>query len=354
MKNILYTLISALALISCEEETGEITFNEKPQIILNALFNAENNTHIVQLRATGQENTRELPNSEISLYINGKLVDSATSDNQYYILNAHFEPGDNVEIVASNDYFDDNASATCVVPYPAEIVSTKTEKIEIDNSEYERCHIKIKKQNKKRCYYRVTLDETVTYIYYNNFRDQDGRPDYYTEDEWIQSVYQMTKEGSQNNFGHSQDIALMGGMLMDQNQDMSDYVDWFSSTDNKFRIFNSTYFNGEEYTLKLDVQKRYNFYNSLWALKFKIRSLTETEYNYLMGVNAAIEFESGYLMNNVPVVTSNIKCGTGIFAISTPATALIEKYDEFNMSREKFDEISKKLTDLYNERHNGY
>jgi len=337
MKNIIYILIATMLLVSCEEEAGEITFDSKPMIIVNAMLESDTEEHVIQLRMTGLTESTPLPHANINIYVNGKETVSTTSDSEYYYFNAKFNPGDDVSIKVTSDSTQQTASAKCKVPQPIKIEDITTTELKINDGNgyidtYIRSFISIRKDDTGTSYYRLSLDDDLYYAYVNQSIYWDDN-----EEDYVVVKYPNCYVKTSHSYSYNYDIALTNGQTNSENSD--DYVGWLESTDNTYGIFSSSFFNGQSYTLKVDVND-YSYTNDyLRRLAFNVRSITSQEYCYLMGVSAINEYEAGYLMSKPPVVLSNITGGTGIFSISTAAIAVAEKWGNCYLTKEEMLEL---------------
>lgn len=343
MRNILYIIIATLALTACEEEIGEITFETKPIIIVNAMLEAESEEHVVQLRMTGLNETTPLPSAEITVYVNGEQVVTVTSDCEYYRFNAHFEANDKVDIEVTSKEMHQKASATCIVPEAASIEKTASSYIRTKNSfgnmdNYLRSLITIKRaKNKGTSYYRLTLNDDIYEVKVLSSTWDEEAEEYIYHAKFAHSQF--------HRYYYHRDIALNNGQA-DGNNDNEEYIDWFSTSENIYGIFTSAFFDGDKYTLNIDTDPYYGM-EFLRHLNFKVRSITSEEYNYLAGLSTLKGYEAGYMLSNPAVVASNIKGGTGIFSISTATEAHIEEAKIEYLEREQFDDYIKNGTNEY-------
>lgn len=327
----------SILLSACENEVGEITFDEEPLMVINALFEAEADSNIVELNLTGVSYATLLCNAEVAIYINGKLAETVTSATDRYVIKSRFESGDEVTLEATSDSLGMKASATCIVPEPLEITGTSTTAItkrvqvhqydsEYSMEPFRRTLISIDNHTKEKRYYRMTVDDETIYYF--------GQQTYFDPHPVIRYNYSPV-------FYCNGDMALTDGRPSADSA-ADDLVDWLEQAPNQYHIFRSNYFDNGCYTLKIDTQQDENHsVDRLRQTTFKVRSITEAEYNYLSGLQKLDQYSGSGIAENAPIVYSNIKGGCGIFAISTAASTRLDEYNLQSLTKEELDEMMK-------------
>ncbi len=316
MKHINITTILLLLFATACEDFGTTEVlkpkGDKPVMILNALFNAEDDTHEAELKMTGFSCTTPVPHAEIKLFVNGEIKEIVTSDTCVYLFHTHFRPGDKVRIEAKSDSLGKTVSAVCEVPQPVEI--TNVQKIDLDDNAYWQKTIKyainIRKTSNERHYYRLTIDDK---LYYGRFSEN--------RDSCEINMYEKRPS-----YGYMGDIALTDNYTYEDREFAENYFDIHEKMPNRFGIFNSDYFTNNQYTINITSEREeLAWYELYWRTLIKVRSISEDEYDYLKAVNAnARTSKNSELLQPTIITPSNIAGGTGIFSISSCTTLSYE------------------------------
>lgn len=348
-KNIISSVFAALSIMlsACEEDLGEITFDEEPLMVVNALFEAEAESNVAQLSLTGISATTLLCNAEVAIFINGKLTETVTSTTDRYVIKSRFKAGDKVTIEATCDSLGLKASATCIVPQPLEITSTATTIFNknVQGGRYDanyhmelfrRTLISTDNHSNENRYYRMTVDDNTMFFGYQ----------YYSSGGLEDNDWSITREYS-SNYYYNNDMALTDGQASTSGE-AHDFIDWYEQAPNKYGIFRSSYFDNGCYTLKIDTRYEYRRGEDwLRQTTFNVRSITEAEYNYISGLQKLENYSSAGIVNNAPIVYSNIKGGCGIFAISTSTSITYDEYNLIRLTKDELYEINDKYQGNY-------
>ena len=103
MKKYFLFLCVFVILSACTNTIGYLPDDEPKKLIVNAMMQTENNDNRIYLHYTGWTATTPVTDGIIHLYINGKLSETITAEDDYYPVKSIFRTGDKVKIEASSE-----------------------------------------------------------------------------------------------------------------------------------------------------------------------------------------------------------------------------------------------------------
>lgn len=327
IRNILYLLV-ALSFTSCvEEEIGEYYHKNDGEYQMSAIISTADSLAHIKLNQVCKYIIKPVTNAEIDVMVNGEKRHTLTYDKyKGYEFKPDFHPGDEMELVAHIGQDIVTSRSSCLVPL--EIVSIDTTAYSVKISDYmgydylHRVRITVRKPkgaSRNGNYYRLEVVRHITQqsYYTNNYNDETGE----REIEWHYYTYKRSE------YTYANDVALNNGQV-----DMGDDapMEFFSQQPNRYGVFTDDFFDGDTYTLVVDVP------NELfcWAcsMECRISTISADEYYYLKSVVASqedIEISDGS-----PVVRSNVNGGFGFVGLESTAVSSLSWEPKFDASSE--------------------
>lgn len=317
-------LITALTIISCE---NELPFNIKdnpPKLVMNALINADSLTNIVYLNLTGKEHTTYVQNATLEVRVNGKLTENLRPlpiESDYLLqcsfsMSSKFMPGDVIRLDALTDDGQYHAWAEVTVPRrPDNIEKVDTLTIPFMQSGYAqknlKCKITFKDLTDEDNYYRIVMDTRVMQTRLNEDKEVIAVQSWH-------NYYFISRE----------DIVLTDGQPStgdDANNGMFDIVE------NKYGVFNDSRFKNSSYTMTVYVP--YYLFRGIEPsspliieqadITVRLLNITETEYYHLKALNLVDSDSFDETINEPIKYPSNVNGGTGIVGVSTEVSKII-------------------------------
>ncbi len=333
-KYIIYTLsIISLFLASCEKEISFNDKNKKTLLVINALLDATKSENCIYLNLTGSNQSVEVKDAIVNIYINGVLKETANykedteygRGNHFYSVTSSFNPEDKIEVEAITQDGKYHANAQVNVPIPISITHIDTTTV-IKNNEFDNQPIK---------YLRFKI----------TFKDRPNENNFYRlaierKDTWKSSSAQQETIKTEYNYDiiNKEDVVLTDGNPSYVEDD--DLSDLFGQAKNIYSVFDDSRFKNKEYTMTVSMLIGTPFPSNpgqeelfTKTMTVKLLSISEAEYYYFKALNI---FDSdGY--NEViyePVrFPSNVNGGTGIVGVST------ESRQSYPLMKIKFDSM---------------
>lgn len=331
-KYIIYALsIIGIFLTSCENEISFNNKNKNTLLVINALLDATKSENCIYLNLTGSNQSAEVKDAIVNIYINGVLKETANykenaeygRGNHFYSVISSFNPEDKIEVEAITKDGKYHATAQVSVPIPISITHIDTTTI-INNSDFD--------------------NQTIKYLRFKiTFKDRSDENNFYRlvierKDTWESSSAQQETIKTEYNYDiiNKEDVVLTDGNPSYVDDD--DLSDLFGQAKNIYSVFDDSRFKNSEYTMTASMFISTPFPGNSGqeelftkTMTVKLLSISETEYYYLKALNI---FDSdGY--NEViyePVrFPSNVNGGTGIVGIST------ESSQSYSLMKIKFD-----------------
>lgn len=183
MKKYLLFLCVFVILGACTNTIGYLPDDEPKKLIVNAMMQTENNDNRIYLHYTGWTATTPVTDGIIHLYINGKLSETITAEDDYYPVKSIFRTGDKVKIEASSENGKYKAKAETRISAPLQIINVDTTYISLRDynswvggkpvyDNYLRLNIQLKQPDieAENTYYRLEIKQ----IFYSH-KWHDGR-----------------------------------------------------------------------------------------------------------------------------------------------------------------------------------
>ncbi|MDO4461222.1 MAG: hypothetical protein Q4C30_01810 [Bacteroidia bacterium] len=324
----IYSLIFTLGLltVSCEEEVIDIRMHGNDgEYQMHAIVNTADTLSCISIRRVQGYVTKPVTNAEVDILVNGALrqtisnADCDTSDGRYLFM-PNFNVGDNIQFIARADGNVLKATANCL--QALDIVSVDTvyyttyysDSYSFNNY---RTYIKIKKPKTNKWdshYYRLDVFTIDDYIV-----DCDADFNYDTY-EYTYIYKHAIKQGSY--YSHTNDLALNNGNI----EDGEDILPFLEQTSNRFGVFTDDFFDGDTYTLVVDVPCNTDWENEILC---RVSTISADEYNFLRSVSSMpiADMES---INCEPIMRSNVTGGMGFVAVESAAVFSLKKSPHFN------------------------
>lgn len=256
-----YTALCLLILFqSCESDVDFKEGESAPQMVVNAIVNANDEKKLLKLSESvfvfGDQKPKPVENAELHLKINGvsaPLTFEETKEyHRYYSFQSDLTPGDKVEISGKSPEHNAIYGADHV-PEPAEITNLKTEWFtgKADKKSYLRTLITIRDKPGEKNYYRIVIRQ-------KDYYEVNG--DY--EPDWLQCDLHVDQEPLFNYIPATP---------------------WSENPD-RYHIFSDELMDGKEYTLNVYVQMDKD---NLWGanpqtfIKAEIHTLSENIYSII-------------------------------------------------------------------------
>lgn len=313
MKKSFFLLCTLVILGACTHIIGYLPDDEPKKLIVNALMTTGDNDNRVYLHYTGWTATTPVTDGVVSLYINGKLSETITAENDYYPVKSIFRTGDKVSIEASSENGKYKAQAETCISAPLQIINIDTTYISLRDynswvggkpvyDNYLRLNIQLKQPDAKEenRYYRLEVKQ----VFYSH-RWYDGR-----DTLSIDTTY---------TYNYIYDAALTDG---NPGHAIDEGVELIQQWNNYFGLFKSSYFKNGEYNMTIDLKEYINYIytdsrKTERYITLRFYSISESEYRYLHTISSALDFDAENFIYAVPLIPNNIKGGIGIFGIAS-------------------------------------
>jgi len=337
MKKIIPILLILVFAVACENEIPSHIKDNPPKMILNALFNADQESNDIILGLTGRDYAITLDQASVDVYVNSELKEHITEPysvpNLYgvkdvrYKTHVKLQPGDVIRIEARTNDGKHHVWSEATVPKPLSINNIDTTMITKKSwwnnaDKFLRIKTTFTDDTHQVNYYRIdiTIDMKIEAKSIATAKD---------------TIVYM--EGKYPLF-INEDIVLTDGRPSMENDDN----DILPPVENLWGIFDNSRINGT-YTMITSARIPYyvfemlndgdlaNTYKQVKKVEIKVRlklmSITQTQFFYLKALNIydSIDYDDFF---NLPVkFPSNIEGGTGIFGISIAHQVIIPLED---------------------------
>ena len=378
MKKYLLFLCVFVILGACTNTIGYLPDDEPKKLIVNAMMQTENNDNRIYLHYTGWTATTPVTDGIIHLYINGKLSETITAEDDYYPVKSIFRTGDKVKIEASSENGKYKAKAETRISAPLQIINVDTTYISLRDynswvggkpvyDNYLRLNIQLKQPDieAENTYYRLeikqifyshkwhdgrdtlSIDTTYNYISLRDYNSWVGgkpvydnylrlniqlkQPDIEAENTYyrleIKQIFYSHKwhDGRDTlsidttyNYNYIYDTALTDGK---PGHAIDEGFELIQKWNNYFGLFKSCYFKNREYNMTIDLKEDINYIHidsqkAERYISIRFYSISESEHRYLYAMSSALDFDAENFIYAVPLIPNNIKGGIGIFSIA--------------------------------------
>lgn len=333
-----HTYLFLSLLFICSACESEIPFHAKDypsKLILNALFETEQDTNYVSLGMTGRDYASLIYDATVYIYVNDKLKDEITEattvghpiyERKAYRTTLKFSPGDRIRIEARTDDGEHCAWAEDIVPEAVKIEHIDTATYTEGSTWYSdfiylRLNPTFTDRTDRKDFYRLAITQKVTYY---------GRSRYTDTDTAVVIEYSP-------NINIREDIALNDGRPP---LDDSSYP--FPVTDNRMCVFDDSRLNGS-YTSNVSflLQGDITYWGVLvkrlsQEVKVDLITISESEYYYLKALNLYSSDEYDEFLSQPITFPSNVHGGIGIFGIGTRMSQTVQMPDYFPTEEEQY------------------
>ena len=314
---ILY-LLAVSATISCIYDVSYEPKEVEDHIIINAQLQAGSGPHTIYAGVSKTKTVAHLSQAQIHCYVNGKYVCDAVEDEKHpnmqspYTFQALLEPGDMLHIEVESEK--GNVFSDAVVPYPNGKVHSIDYSEKGDDIGFT---INIEDIGDGKDYYMLCC----RHRYVRKVRIYISPNSYILREKSYSESIELA---------HTDDPILDGAYLGSAN-DERDILG--TGIPNIYCIFSDERFTGTNASIKVSIPKEkalstaldYEVYldhdivTTYHWLDFSICSISKEEYDYLAAINAlkAFNFSSADLLEEAPVVPSNVSGGEGFVSISS-------------------------------------
>ncbi len=329
-KYLFTTFILVIALFSACE--NEIPFNDKyqkPQLLMNAILEAEKEENEVQLYIIDSENMTLVSNGSVTVYVNNEKKEVAESKITSWTsqgdsmkvcrLQTVFHPGDRVRLEATAEDGRYNAWAEVEIPRPIEKI------IRIDTL---RTQIKVGYYMTECMRYRITFD------------DLPGEKNYYQLAIEEKSYTADIKTGIRDTFPpfdrrqtdiiNQEDIVLTDGHMTTADDEEFGILDM--TVQNVRNIFTDSRFENGSYTLNV-YARFFDFNHQYEAVRIQtdaivhILSITKADYRYMRAMNCLDSENYNDTFMEPVIVPQNVVGGLGFVGASSEAEMKIQILD---------------------------
>ncbi|GGJ94347.1 DUF4249 family protein [Parabacteroides faecis] len=327
-KHLFILLLLGIVLFSACE--NEIPFNDKyqkPQLLMNAILEAEKEENEVQLYIIDSEKMTLVSNGSVTVYVNNekkevaksKIVLWNSSDSMKVCrLQTIFHPGDHVRLEATAEDGQYNAWAEVEIPQPIEKI------IRIDTL---LTKIKIGYYMADCIRYRITFD------------DLPGKRNYYQLAIGEKSYTVDLKTGIRDSLPfdisypeiiNQEDIVLTDGHLTTADDDEFGILDM--TIQNVRNIFTDSRFENGSYTLNV-YTRFYDFNNRYEAVRIQtdaiihLLSITKADYRYMRAMNCLDSENYNDTFMEPVIVPQNVTGGLGFVGASSEVQMKVQILD---------------------------
>ena len=316
MKQLHHTILAVLAatlLTACERELPYNVGYQEPQLVMNALLDANAEENFVHLCLSHQHETSPVSQATVTLYINDRQAEVAEEteyDNltRTYRLRSHLQPGDHLRLEAVAEEGRYRATGEVTVPQPPEAIQVDTFPARIKQyGSYDparRFQITVHDPAGTDNYYRLAIAYTNRYDG-TNWAGRDTTTYVHREAKII----------------NREDVVLTDGRPgstdpddADENDVMGNYIE------NLYNVFNDSRFSGTSYDLRVytDLMEYWypsdfpDTYTNNTTITVRLYSLTKTGYRYLRTLNTLESDNYDTTLMEPAIIPGNVQGGLGI------------------------------------------
>lgn len=333
MKNNILYIFSCLfflsqLLTSCtEEEIGVYMHDNDGEYLMSAIINTSDSLSHVSIRRVKKYISDPVNNAVVDILVNGKLQQSVAASDDHegnYYFQPLFSADDEVEVVAHVGDVMLTSKSHCLAP--VEIVSVDTTAYSVSYSDARvdnlyRVRIKIRKpQGAKRNgnFYRLDMRHTITLA------------SIWTEYDYATHTYYLVRElvpHDEYRFSYKNDVALNNGNV---NTDDDPLINFTDDTPNRYGVFTDDFFDGDTYTLVVDVPR--NIFSWEEELQCVVSTISSDEYNYLKTVCVVSLDGADLFSGGTPVLKSNVSGGFGFVGVENASVYSIKWASHFDVT----------------------
>lgn len=289
---------------ACENEIPYYPKQQEPQLVMNALLEADKNDNRVYLYLSEGNKFGRINEATLSLYVNGQLAESPKELPLQEIANSSFEnptnempevlpsvvkhkvfrlttvfhPGDNIRLESIAEHGKYHVSAEVTVPQPVDEVQVDT------------CASFLRKYNRLYPYrqYKITVKDRPNE---KNYYRLEMAQEFSYRCEYINNTVPDTIINMRNTeFINREDMILTDGHPTSSDEEENEF---FPTIENKYNIFNDNRFSNTSATLKVyaeyyeKVYPDYIFHqlHRSGTITIRLLSITEAEYRYQKALN---------------------------------------------------------------------
>lgn len=339
---LLYLIIAYIGLLPMASCTNELPYNPKetePQLIVNALLQADTDENYVYLLLSGTHQVGYVNEGSVTLYVNGSKAEVAEEikpnesewEGRYippimrrkkFRLNTVLKPGDTVLVEATAEHGKYRSTAEVKVPKPVAPlkVEATTALLRTNNTLSTHRLFKITLQDlpNEDNYYRLEIRQTTTERILINGEEQ---------------VFVKVEEEKLIN---REDVILTDGHPLTGNDDVDEGLTPHIA--NKYNIFSDERFRNETATLKVytpihENRKGYYYqesemYHRTVTATIRITSISKEQYKYLRALNTLESDEYDEILMEPISIPSNVNGGIGLVGIASARESVIELVNE--------------------------
>ena len=306
-KHLIYVLLCLLILLpACENELPFHTEPQKPQLLMNAVLEADKKDNLVYLHIIDGKKAVLVGDGHVTVYVNDEKkevaearlmtwVSDGSDSTKYCTLKTIFQPGDRVRLEAVAEENRYQASAEVVIPQPLE------EPLQVDT---------LLSQLKIGFYVEPCMR------YHIRLKDRPGEKNYYQllmeEDDQMYSNY--------TDIINQEDIVLTDGHLTTADDDEFGLLDMVIQ--NKNNVFTDSRFQDTSYTLNVytNITRYYNSDKDKAVavdITIHLRSITREYYRYLRAMNCLDSEDYNATFMEPVIIPCNVTGGLGFVGASS-------------------------------------
>lgn len=335
MKKSILIIVTALVSVSCEEYIDLSKTGPERMLVVNGNLVAGDTLHTVYLTWSRYTDVSPVKTARLDCYINGKLAastDKVYEPNRFAFdagamsFKTKFAEGDEVRISINAD--EAHVEAMAVAPKAPVISAVDTSSFRANNkkgrsTDYYMAKVNVKDIAGEKNYYRILI------YYDSDFRVGNTVPGGdYTEGQFLCSVSKDIE------FDNTYESLLYKNVNFGMDGNSSSEDNYYA---NKYNLFTDNTFADDEYTLKLALKKTLlnNDYPDSWygddyvpveygRIRFRVLSLSRSTYTYMNDYMFDESDQSLWTFITPIPYPSNVKGGTGLISVMTPADFVIE------------------------------
>ncbi len=332
MRRIIFA-VAALVTAGCERYIDLSAVGPERLLVINGNLVSGDTLHTVYLSWSMFNEVKPVEEAHLECYVNGVLADSSddvrepkrfSSDVGEVRFKAEFKAGDEVRVRVTAGECE--AESVSVVPAAPSITAVDTSGFNAytddgDEVDYYMSRVALRDVPGEKNYYRMTM-QIVSDFYASKVNpDYDGCKD----GQFLCTVSNEIK------FDNTYENLLHRKINIGMDGDSPSY-DGDNYYSNKFNIFTDQTFSDGEYVLKIAFPKGglYNYYPNGWSsdkftpvqcrrIRFRVLSMSRSSYTYMNDYTFDLSDQSDWtVIGDIPY-PSNVKGGTGMVSVMTPA-----------------------------------
>lgn len=358
---IIYVVITTL-LASCENEIPYNPGQQKSQLIMNAMLDAEKTENYVYLHLGEGYGIGRLSEATLTLYVNGKIAETPRAMTpeeimgkpedypegsipvyesiryKVFRLTSMLNTGDHIRLEAAAENGKYHVSAEATVPQPvADIhVDTCTAYLREYNTPrpYRQYKITFQDLPNEKNYYRLEIRNDFRFRCETKIYAKDENGDLIPSDDgwsWVYTVKDSIINYSTSTLINREDVILTDGHPTNSDDEENEL---FPSIQNKYNVFTDNRFSNSSATLKVYTPLNSEYYYPSvedhvtvyckQTINVRLISLSETDYRYLKALNYLDDGDYDNALMEPVSLPSNIKDGLGFVGVSAEKKFTIE------------------------------